>query len=135
VGRGYSDGPADITYNMTLFISQLCFLLASLPEWSGSFDLIGFSMGGAIATTFASYFPHRIDSLLLIAPSGLIQTKKLPWLLRAFLSDLIPLSLTSSLIFNGIIPIKFLHVTDMVDWQIKNHKGYIHSYTVRISRL
>ncbi|UZJ54035.1 hypothetical protein CBS101457_003355 [Exobasidium rhododendri] len=129
IGRGYSDGISHLDNDISLFISQLCFLLTSLPDWSGSFNLVGYSLGGSIATAFANYFPHRIDNILLIAPGGLMRSSTLPWLPRLYLSGLIPLSVVRTLIFTGLTPIKFLKVTNLVDWQIKHHQGYSHSYT------
>lgn len=41
--------------------------------------IIGYSLGGAIAADFTSYFPHLISNLILIAPGGLIRTKHITW--------------------------------------------------------
>lgn len=40
---------------------------------SGRFCLTGYSLGGGIAAGFASYFPHLLSSLVLLAPSGLLR--------------------------------------------------------------
>ncbi len=39
----------------------------------GGFSLIGYSLGGGISVAFTSYFSHMVNSLVLLAPSGLIR--------------------------------------------------------------
>ena len=39
---------------------------------SGKFCLVGYSLGGGIAASFASYFPHLLSSLVLLAPAGMM---------------------------------------------------------------
>jgi pimeloyl-ACP methyl ester carboxylesterase len=133
VGRGYSDGPGHLTYDLSLYVSQLCMLLTSLPEWSGSFNVVGYSLGGAIATTFARYFPHRIDNLLLIAPAGLIDVKSLPTTTRLLCSGQVPHSIAQSVL--RISRAKFLVQTKVVEWQLQNHKGFMHAFTVSTAAL
>ncbi|KAJ9606371.1 hypothetical protein H2200_009332 [Cladophialophora chaetospira] len=77
-GRGYSDTPGDISHDIRLFTTQILLVLASSPlSWtggdSGKFSLIGYSLGGGIATTFTSYFPDLISSLILFAPAGILR--------------------------------------------------------------
>lgn len=52
---------------LALTSSDLC--------WTGtsSFSIVGYSLGGGIATNFLSFFPHFISHLILIAPSGLVR--------------------------------------------------------------
>lgn len=82
-GRGWSDtpDPQDIDYDERLFASQITMVLASsevswtgnaVAEGKGGFHLIGYSFGGGLAANFASWFPHLVRSLVLIAPSGLL---------------------------------------------------------------
>jgi len=77
-GRGYSDTPADLEHDVRLFTTQILLALASSPlSWtgasSGKFSMIGYSLGGGISADFTSYFPELVDSLILIAPAGLIR--------------------------------------------------------------
>lgn len=77
-GRGYSDNPGDVQQDIRLFTTQILLVLASSPlSWtgksSGKFSLIGYSLGGGIGATFASYYPDLIDSLILFAPAGLLR--------------------------------------------------------------
>ncbi|RDW69082.1 alpha/beta hydrolase [Aspergillus mulundensis] len=77
-GRGYSDCPSDVPQDERLFSSQILLALSSSPlSWtgagSGKFCLVGYSLGGGIATSFASFFPQLLTALVLLAPAGLIR--------------------------------------------------------------
>ncbi|KIW20806.1 hypothetical protein PV08_01384 [Exophiala spinifera] len=77
-GRGYSDTANDVRHDIRLFTTQILLVLASSPlSWtgkaSGKFCLVGYSLGGGIATTFTSYFADLVDSLVLFAPAGLLR--------------------------------------------------------------
>lgn len=82
-GRGWSDtpDPQDVDYDERLFASQIMMVLASSEvSWTGNavkggkggFHLIGYSFGGGLAANFTSWFPHLVRSLVLVAPSGLL---------------------------------------------------------------
>lgn len=63
---------------MFLFTSQILLVLATSPlSWTGSssgrFSIVGYSLGGGIATAFTSLFPGLVSSLVTIAPSGLLR--------------------------------------------------------------
>ncbi|TDZ32749.1 putative lysophospholipase BODYGUARD 4 [Colletotrichum spinosum] len=77
-GRGYSDAPTDVPYDIRLYTTQILLALASSPSrgWTGddAFHLLGYSLGGAIAAAFASANPHLVKSLTLVAPGGLIRS-------------------------------------------------------------
>ena len=66
-GRGLSDRP-HVAYGISLFVRQLADLLVALQI--EHVDLIGLSMGGAIAAAFSVEFPHRVHRLALIDPVG-----------------------------------------------------------------
>jgi pimeloyl-ACP methyl ester carboxylesterase len=68
-GRGYSDRP-NVRYDGDLFEQQLVNLLAAL-DITQPVDLVGPSMGGAIALTFVDRHPTAVRRLCLIDPSGL----------------------------------------------------------------
>jgi pimeloyl-ACP methyl ester carboxylesterase len=70
-GRGFSDRP-NIKYGQDLFDEQLWELLVRLGLRE-RVDLVGLSMGGAIAVTFAARHPERVRRLCLVDPAGL------PW--------------------------------------------------------
>ncbi|TGL60779.1 alpha/beta fold hydrolase [Leptospira sarikeiensis] len=65
-GRGYSDRP-DAVYNLDLFRNQIIDLLDFL-HISGSFDLMGLSMGGPIVANFTSKHPDRVRNIVLLDP-------------------------------------------------------------------
>lgn len=82
-GRGWSDtpDPEDVDYDERLFASQIMMVLTSSEvSWTGNavaggkggFHLIGYSFGGGLAANFASWFPHLVRSLVLVAPGGLL---------------------------------------------------------------
>ena len=66
-GRGFSDRPV-LNYDLYLFVRQLTDLLDGLKF--KKVDLIGLSMGGAIASAFTVHLPQRVNHLVLIDPIG-----------------------------------------------------------------
>lgn len=90
-GRGWSDtpDPDGTDHDERLYMTQiLCVLASSETSWlgdaappagsrgssSGGFHLVGYSFGGGLAVSFASYLPRVVRSVTLIAPGGLM-----PW--------------------------------------------------------
>ncbi|KAL2023591.1 hypothetical protein VTK56DRAFT_2199 [Thermocarpiscus australiensis] len=81
-GRGYSDAPVDVPYDIRLYTTQILLVLASSRlAWTGDdgFHLIGYSLGGAIAVPFARHFPHMVRSVVLVAGGGLIRPEHVSW--------------------------------------------------------
>jgi len=68
-GRGYSDRPRG-RQDAAFFLRQLADLMTH-QEVRGTVTLIGYSMGGAIATCFAAAHPERVRQLILLAPAGM----------------------------------------------------------------
>lgn len=67
-GRGYSDRPKiDIT--VETYINQLDELLEKLSI-TKKINIVGVSMGGAIATLFAHKHPDRIEKIALLCPAA-----------------------------------------------------------------
>lgn len=66
-GRGLSDRPVT-KYDLNLFVRQLSDLLDGLKFQK--VDLIGLSMGGAIASAFTVQSPRKVNRLVLIDPVG-----------------------------------------------------------------
>lgn len=97
-GRGWSGGPSDLPYDGRLYCTQLLMSLASSPiSWTGEhrFSIVGYSLGGCIATEFTSYFPRLVQDLVLVAPAGLIRdSDPKSWLVY---SGMLPNSVTASL--------------------------------------
>ncbi|KAF9480153.1 alpha/beta-hydrolase [Pholiota conissans] len=71
-GRGYSDAPTT-PYTASLYTTQLAFLMQYL-KWDKA-NIVGVSMGGAIAASFTAQFPHLVDEGVgLIACAGLMDS-------------------------------------------------------------
>lgn len=68
-GRGFS-GNSDAPQTPQFFLRQLTELLDALGL-EGPVSLMGYSMGGAIVSLFASTHPERVDRLVLLAPAGI----------------------------------------------------------------
>jgi len=69
-GRGFSDRPKG-AQTRDFFVRQLDELLQDQAV-SGPVTLLGYSMGGSIATVFAAAHPERVHALLLLAPAGML---------------------------------------------------------------
>ena len=65
-GRGYSDR-IDNAYEIDLYVKQIKNLLVSL-NIKEQINIIGLSMGGAVATHFTNRFPHLVKKVTLIDP-------------------------------------------------------------------
>jgi pimeloyl-ACP methyl ester carboxylesterase len=79
-GRGFSDRP-HVHYNAELYDRQLADLLTALHLQTPA-DLVGSSMGGPIAVTFAARHPEKVRALALLDP-GYFDGRPLPWPIRA----------------------------------------------------
>lgn len=85
-GRGLSDAPAG-RQDRAFFLRQLSDLCTyyGLTE---EITIAGYSMGGGIATAFATEFPHSVKQVILVATSGVRTTesrfsrfcRQVPWL-------------------------------------------------------
>ncbi|MGJ8606326.1 MAG: alpha/beta fold hydrolase [Marivita sp.] len=76
-GRGYSqsfDGPQDAYH----FVTQLDDLLMHLGL-DDDLTLLGYSMGGAIATAYAAQNTHRMRRLMLVATAGVTPFSTARW--------------------------------------------------------
>lgn len=69
IGFGYSSKPTDIDYTLELFSETV----VSALQKTGieSFDLIGNSLGGAVAIQTALSHPEKVKSLIMMAPGGI----------------------------------------------------------------
>lgn len=71
-GHGLSSCPSK-AYTLSLFVDQiesiLSYLKISTPR---KINIIGFSLGGAVAVGFAGKYPECVEKLILIAPAGFV---------------------------------------------------------------
>lgn len=81
-------------YDTRLFVTQILLVLASSSlSWTGDngLNVIGYSLGGGIAANFAATFPNMVESLILLAPAGLIREENLGRVSRlVFTTGIIP---------------------------------------------
>jgi len=85
-GRGLSDAPAG-RQDRVFFMRQLSDLCAYY-RLTEEITIAGYSMGGGIATAFATAFPHSVKQVILVASSGVRTTesrfsrfcRRVPWL-------------------------------------------------------
>lgn len=102
-GRGYSDRPPGIQ-DRAFFLNQLEGLLAREGVVK-NITLLGYSMGGSIATCFAAASPERVDRLILLAPAGmgLVPNKLMDFIAKTpILGDWLMLALFPAVFRKGI---------------------------------
>lgn len=111
-GRGYSDRPA-VNNGPDLFDRQLAHLLAGL-DITGPVDLVGLSMGGAIAVTFADRHLDQVRRLVLVGPAGWpikspasARLLDIPWLGECLLATVGDRALVASLADDFFHPERF----------------------------
>lgn len=73
-GHGLSSSPV-ATHVPGLFHTQILHLLSHL-QWPSA-HVLGYSFGGAIAASFAACHASVVDSLILVAPGGLLRKSNL----------------------------------------------------------
>ncbi|KAJ3087560.1 hypothetical protein HK102_010781 [Quaeritorhiza haematococci] len=140
-GRGYSDSPGT-PYSDALYVSQLSSLLQRLG-WTRTY-VVAVSLGGAVATRFASVFPEMIEKLVLVAPAGLMDVRRntsipLPGrILRLpFLGDLMVYTIGRRILLHkvdeeldvkkcgkGVIPMR-----DLTIHHTLHHPGFLRAFT------
>ena len=107
-GRGYSDAPVDVPYDIRLYATQILLVLASSAlSWTGndSFHLIGYSLGGGVAVSFTRYFASMVRSLTLVAGGGLIRRSHVSWKSRLlYTTGILPESLLEYLVQRRLSP-------------------------------
>lgn len=125
-GRGYSDSP-QVPHTVDLFMSQLSYLIAALPEWD-EFNLVGMSLGGAIIANFAHYFPNRVKKVVLICPAGATPREKLGRPGRVYASNYMSISAMQALSKRIGLGLPLPASNPMVGWQLSKHPGFVHSF-------
>lgn len=80
-GRGYSDAPGGdgVVYDERLYVAQVLLVLASSRlAWTGerAFHLVGYSLGGGLAVSFARWCGPMVRSLVCVAGAGLVRRRE-----------------------------------------------------------
>ncbi|THY92425.1 putative alpha/beta hydrolase [Aureobasidium pullulans] len=107
-GRGFSSTPDPNSQpqDIQLFTTQILLVLSSSPiSWTGEnnrFSLVGYSLGGGVAASFTSYFPNLVESLILIAPAGLMRPNHIHWTSRFLYGGFLPGKLVEYLIWRRL---------------------------------
>ncbi|KAI4746682.1 putative alpha/beta hydrolase [Aureobasidium sp. EXF-12298] len=107
-GRGFSStpDPASQPQDIQLFTTQILLVLSSSPlSWTGNgnrFAIIGYSLGGGIAASFTSYFPNLVESLVLIAPAGLMRSTRIHWTSKFLYGGFLPRRLVEYLVWRRL---------------------------------
>ncbi|ORY62066.1 Alpha/Beta hydrolase protein [Pseudomassariella vexata] len=127
-GRGYSDAPNDLPYDVRLYVTQILLVVASSRISWTHFHLVGYSLGGCLSVSFARYFPHRLASLNLIAGGGLIRPYHVGWKSKLlYNSGLLPEWLVRYLVKRRNRPVEKLPIaaspTDIVAAESKMQPG------------
>ncbi|WPG97286.1 kynurenine 3-monooxygenase [Acrodontium crateriforme] len=79
----------------------LVVLSSSRLSWTGEgngFTLVGYSLGGGIAAAFTADFPRLVDSLVLLAPAGLIRPHHISATSRILYNDWLPKSIINRIV-------------------------------------
>ncbi|KAL9598456.1 MAG: hypothetical protein Q9219_004492 [cf. Caloplaca sp. 3 TL-2023] len=150
-GRGYSDSPLRDPHDAALFGNQIFYAFASSPiSWTGQasdgFSIVAFSLGASIAMSFVSHFPYLVNSIVLLAPGGLLRT--LP---KGYTSSLFPCrrfipsgylrklvaeilgakqseAVNTDSVPKDITTIASLSSAAITQWQFDFHEGIVHSF-------
>jgi pimeloyl-ACP methyl ester carboxylesterase len=99
-GRGYSDAPDPALYpqDSRLWTTQISLVLGSSElDWS-TYAVAGYSLGGGIAADYASWFPEAVESLILIAPAGLLRRNRVAWWSKMVYGGFLPTSLVEKMV-------------------------------------
>ncbi|EED21414.1 valacyclovir hydrolase, putative [Talaromyces stipitatus ATCC 10500] len=139
-GHGLTDTPL-VAHTPSIFHFLLDSLITHL-KWE-NVHLVGYSFGGSTIGTFATAYPHRVSSLALVAPAGLIRTESFDeagqsylrgeqgvdeekvqaWILKTLEGgELIVPADWKKRIARGEVVAEAVR-----DWEIKNHKGHMAS--------
>lgn len=144
-GRGWSDTP-HLPHDDRLYATQILLVTAAAQADFRRFALVGYSLGGGIAASFARWFPERVTELVLIAPAGLLKSTRLGLASRLAYSGLVPRVIEKVMLklrtarrhpteegtdeTKGVEEAggRKVDIAAVVHWQGSNHKGFLYSF-------
>jgi pimeloyl-ACP methyl ester carboxylesterase len=104
-GRGYSDAPdpAACPQDSRLWTTQISLVLGSSElEWAEC-AIVGYSLGGGVAADWASWFPERVDSLVLVAPAGLLRRSRVAWWSKMVYGGFLPRGMVERMVKKSLV--------------------------------
>jgi pimeloyl-ACP methyl ester carboxylesterase len=112
IGRGKHLGTKPLKHDLKSYVSQLHMITKGLKD---PFFLVGFSLGGAIAYSFAIKYPKRVRKIALVCP---VVNKSIPWVSN--IASKIPFP-----IWKEIVPqVMFSKISEAFDG-VSKYKDYI----------
>lgn len=81
-GHGLTETPV-AAHEPALFHDLLLALMDQL-QWKKA-HIVGYSFGGSTTATFAAEYPQRVESMVLVAPAGLLRSSQFTELERSYL--------------------------------------------------
>ncbi|KAL2913245.1 hypothetical protein HK105_207247 [Polyrhizophydium stewartii] len=135
-GRGYSSSPG-MPHSQDLYVAQLALLLQKVG-WT-HFNIIGYSLGGAITAHFAAKYPEMVDRIVFIAPAGLMDQLPAiskvvripvfgPVLFHTLGRSLIAKASKSNLTLKPETHEENAHLVRLNSFIIKHHPGFLRAY-------
>lgn len=122
-----------------------------------AFHLLGYSLGGAVAASFAAYHTHVLRSLTLVCPGGLVRTSHVSWRSKMLYSEGVlprwllmwlarrrlepqrgasadvPVEEDNDVDFDEVLVAEGIKVGDMMRWQLAGNEGFVGAYMNTIS--
>lgn len=122
-------------YDERLYSAQILYALYSSPLAWDRFSLVGYSLGGGIAVSFAAHFGERLESMVLFAPAGIMKANKIGMLLKMARRGWVPAAVENWMLGRQLGSRAEAHAGDapsedgmdyakVMGWQAKEHKGF-----------
>lgn len=123
-GRGHSDRPKG-AQDAGFFMRQLADLMTH-QQVRGKVTLVGYSMGGAIVTSFAAAHPNRVEQVILLAPAGMRHgigglvrlIRDVPWIGDWLMLALYPRMMRQGIEAERALPSSVLNIGDLQEAEL-----------------